>query len=348
MRPIRSVVAFVLMSVLVWALYVSIFVYQLGAHTAAEYWLYSAQVVKTHLLRNHVDSRKVLFVGGSNVWMGIDAGMAGQALGTQSINLGLHAMLPLDQILEGVRPVLKAGDTVVLMLEYEYYVIDTPYNAWFLNQIMVGQPDWFWRLPWDSKLRFIAAVPPLRILEGTMTALFADRLSILRKRQVEQDPAKLLALMQSGWPPPSLPDTNFTFRNIDEDGDAIVAKGSFTSYIYPLDRAVLARHYPWETLADFARYCADRHVTLYLGWPPVVKGSLTFDSRIARRNMHTIMRRLAEAGIPVLGHPADFAYEHRLFADSGYHLTHEGRALQTQNVLRLLREKIDSRPAALP
>jgi hypothetical protein len=110
----------------------------------------------------------------------------------------------------------------------------------------------------------------------------------------------------------------------------------------------LARQYPWKTLADFARYCADRRVTLYLGWPPVVKGALKFDSRIARRNMHIILQRLAEAGIPVLGHPADFAYERRLFADSGYHLTQEGRALHTQKVLLLLREKIDSRPATLP
>jgi hypothetical protein len=212
---------------------------------------------------------------------------------------------------------------------------------------MAGQPDWFWRLPWDNKLRFIAAVPPLRVLEGTMTTLFADRLSILRRRQVERDPERLFATMRSDESPRSLPDTNFTFRNIDEDGDAVVAKGSFTSYIYPLDRAVLARHYPWKTLADFARYCADRRVALYLGWPPVVKGSLNFDSRIARRNMHTIMQRLAEAGIAVLGRPVDFAYERRLFADTGYHLTQEGRTLHTQKVLRLLREKIDSRPAAI-
>jgi hypothetical protein len=50
---------------------------------------------------------------------------------------------------------------------------------------------------------------------------------------------------------------------------------------------------------------------------------------------------VAEAGIPVLGHPADFQYDRRLFADSGYHLTPEGRRLHTQRVERLLRANID-------
>jgi hypothetical protein len=50
-----------------WVLYGSMFVVQLGVHTAAEYRLYSAQALEAHLLRNSADSRKVLFVGGSNV-----------------------------------------------------------------------------------------------------------------------------------------------------------------------------------------------------------------------------------------------------------------------------------------
>lgn len=345
MKPVRWLVVFLLVSITAWSLYVAMFLLQLGAHTTAEYWLYSAQAVKAHLLRNNADRRKLLFVGGSSVWMGVDAGSAGQVFGARGLNLGLHGMIPLDQILGEVRPVIRAGDTVVLMLEYEYYVIDTPYNAWFLNQIMVGQPDWFWNLPWKNRLQFLTSVPPFRVLEGTMTKLFADGLDIMKKRHVEQDPEKLLAPIR---PPSSLPDVNYTFRNIDEDGDAIVALGSFATYIYPLDRAVLAQRYPWETLQAFARYCAGRGADLYLVWPPVVKGLIDFESRLTRRNIHTITRHLAEAGIPVLGRPADFQYDRRLFADSGYHLIHEGRELHTQKIVGLLREKIDGRVAVVP
>ena len=338
MTLVRSVTGFLLVSVAAWVLYLSTFVSQLGVHTVAEYWMYSAQVLKEHLLHTNAERHKVLFVGGSSAWMGIDAGLAGEILGIRAINLGLHGMMPLDQLVNEVEPVLKAGDVVILPLEYEYYVIDTRYNAWFLNQTMVGRPEWFWRLPWREKLRFVAAVPPLRVLEGTMTGLFADRLDITRKRQLEQDPEKILEAMRQAWAQGALPDSNYTFRNIDQDGDAIVARGSFATYVYPLDRAVLARNYPWKTLDAFAKTCAARHVRVYVGWPPVVKGLINFESRTARRNTQVIMQRLAEMGIPVLGHPADFAYDRSLFADSGYHLIHEGRALHTGHMLRLLQE----------
>lgn len=337
----RFLTGFLLLSVAAWALYLSTFVSQLGVHTVAEYWVYGAQTVKEYLLHSNAERRKVLFVGGSSVWMGIDAGLAGEVLGVRAVNLGLHGMLPLDQILNEVSPMLRGGDVVILPLEYEYYAIDTPYNAWFLNQTMVGRPEWFWRLPWREKLRFIAAVPPLRVLEGTMTGLFGDRLDITRKRQLEQDPEKILEVMRLAWAQGSPPDTNYTFRNIDQEGDAIVAKGSFATYIYPLDRAALARSYPWKTLDAFAKTCAARHVRLYIGWPPVVKGLINFESRTARRNIQFIRQRLTEIGVPVLGHPADFAYDRSLFADSGYHLIHEGRALHTHHMLRLLQETMD-------
>ena len=199
-----------------------------------------------------------------------------------------------------------------------------------------------------KKLQFFTSVPPFRVLEGTVTKLLADGLDIMKKRQVEQDPEKLLTAVRSNWPERSLPEVNYTFRNIDEDGDAVVALGSFSTYIYPLDRAVLAQHYPWETLGAFARYCAERHADLYLVWPPVVKGLINFKSRVTRRNIETIMRHLNEAGIPVLGHPADFQYDRRLFADSGYHLVPEGRELHTEKVVHLVREKTDRPVTAAP
>jgi hypothetical protein len=325
---------------------VSVFVFQLGAHTAAEYWVRGAEIVKMHLLQKNAEKQKVLFIGGSSVWMGIDSDLAGEALGARAVNVGLHAMIPLDHIIKMVGPVLRAGDVVILPLEFEYYVIDTPYNTWFLNQVMAEDPEWFWRLPWQEKARFIISVPPVRVLEGTLTKLFSDRLDVMNKRHLEQDPEEILAAARRSWKDGSLPDVNYTFRNIDEDGDAIVTKGSFAAYNYLIDRDSVARTYPWKTLDSFAKYCAAHRVGLYIVWPPVVKNMVRFDSRLARRNIQAIMQELAEIGIPVLGHPADFQYDRRLFADSGYHLTHEGRTLHTQHVLRLLRQKMgDNHPS---
>jgi hypothetical protein len=98
--------------------------------------------------------------------------------------------------------------------------------------------------------------------------------------------------------------------------------------------------YPWSTLGEFARHCADHGVSLYNGWPLVVAGRMAFDAPRIQENVRTIEEKLVELKIPVLGQASDFQYDRRLFADTGYHLTHEGRALHTSHLLEQLRTKL--------
>ena len=54
---------------------------------------------------------------------------------------------------------------------------------------------------------------------------------------------------------------------------------------------------------------------------------MAFDAPRIQENVRTIEEKLVELKIPVLGPAGDFQYDRRFFADTGYHLTHEGRAL---------------------
>lgn len=338
----RFAVGFVLVSVIGWMTYVTLFFFQLGARTPAEYWIYDATTVKHHLLSAMTEKRKVLLVGGSSVWFGLDAALIQQALGMETLNLGLHAMRPLDQLVDEVRPALKSGDTIIMPLEFEYYLIDTPYNDWYVNEVMAGKPNVFWSLTWQEKVAFFLAVSPMRVLEGVATRVSAFSATEIQKRISGHPPEQVLLSMQQVWVTHPAPEQNYTFRNIDPQGNAIMVQGTFTSYVYPISVQSIASGYPWRTLAEFARYCADRGVLLYIGWPPVVAGEVTFDSPFVRDNVQTILRRLTELGIPVLGVPTDFQYDRQFFADSGYHLNHEGRALHTEHTLRALNQKISS------
>ena len=131
------------------------FLFQLGARTPAEYWIYDATAVKHYLLSRIAETRKVLLVGGSSVWFGLDAALIQGTLGTETLNLGLHAMRPLDQLVDEVRPALKCGDTVIMPLEFEYYLIDTPYNDWYVNEVMAGKHNVFWNLPWPEAMKSV-------------------------------------------------------------------------------------------------------------------------------------------------------------------------------------------------
>lgn len=340
MRPARFGAGFALMSIMSWVLYSALFCFQVGARTAAEYWLYDAMTVKRHLLHAMADKRKLLLVGGSSVWFGLDAGQVQQELGIETLNLGLHAMRPLDRLVSDVRAALKPGDTIIMPLEYEYYAIDTPYNDWYVNQVMAGSPTVFWELNWREKMVFFLSVPPLRVLEGLGTRVIALSPAELRKRIPGQPPEQVLQLMQQVWATHALPEENYTFRNIDPQGNAVIARGTFISYRYLLDEQSVAWGYPWNTLGEFARYCAAHGVSLYIGWPPVVKGNMPFDAPRIQEKMRIIEENLAELKIPVLGHASDFQYDRRLFADTPYHLTHEGRARHTKHLLEQLRTKM--------
>ncbi len=336
----RFAVGFVLVTVIGWLTYVTLFFFQLGARTPAEYWIYDATTVKHHLLRTMTEKPKVLLVGGSSVWFGLDAAVIQRALGMATLNLGLHAMRPLDQIVGEVRPALKSGDIVIMPLEFEYYVIDTPYNYWYVSEVMAGKPDVFWRLPWQEKVAFFLRVSPMRVLEGVATRVSAFSSTEIEKRIPGHALEQVLLAMQQVWATYPAPEENYSFRNIDPQGNAILVQGTYTSYVYPLSVQSVAPGYPWRILAEFAEYCTNRGVLLYIGWPPVVAGEVAFDSPFVRDNVQIILSRLTELGIPVLGVPTDFQYDRQFFADSGYHLNHEGRALHTERTLRVLNQKI--------
>jgi len=341
MRVLRFSMGAAILSIVAWSIYVTVFLVQLGVPTTAEYWLHDAQVVKDYLLKTQTENKKVLIVGGSSVWFGIDAGELEKTLGVTSINLGLHAMLPLDRLIKQVGPALRRGDTVIMPLEYEYYTFDTPYTDWYVNQIMAEDAASFWNLNGFEKVRFVIAVPPTRVLEGLLTKIFSDRLNMVRRRQSRQNPEEVVAIMRRNWKQNTMPEDAYSFQNIDSHGDAIMSRGSFGTDSHSL-KGSLAQSYPWNTLHAFAGYCVDRQVHLMIGWPPMVKGMVDFDSRRVKQNVQVIRQNLSQLGIPILGLPSEFQYDRRLFSDSAYHLTHEGRTLHTQHMLRLITAQADS------
>ena len=243
MQHIRFGLGFLLVTVIGWTMYVALFVLQLGARTGAEYWMYDAEIVKHHLANAQAKKNKVLFLGGSSVWFGIDTGLVQETLGIETINLGLHAMRPLDRILNEVRPVLRPGDTIIMPLEFEFYMIDTPYNEWYVNEIMAGEPELFWTWNWPEKISFFFSVPPMRVFEGVTTRLFANRVANINQRIPGHPPEQVIASIQETWAKGALPEENYTFRNINHHGDAIVTRGSFSSYVYPISGEEVARDY---------------------------------------------------------------------------------------------------------
>ncbi len=66
-------------------------------------------------------SPRIIFVGGSNLSMGLNSQVIAETFGLPVVNMGLHGGLGLFYMLEEVRPHVKADDIVVLVPEYEHF-----------------------------------------------------------------------------------------------------------------------------------------------------------------------------------------------------------------------------------
>jgi hypothetical protein len=79
---------------------------------------YLAATIDKEKLLDSISSPRVIFVGGSSLAFGIDSKCISHSLGLPVVNMGLHAGLGLDFILNEAKSGLKSGDIIVLSTEY--------------------------------------------------------------------------------------------------------------------------------------------------------------------------------------------------------------------------------------
>ena len=79
--------------------------------------------VKVALLRG-TPSPKIIFVGGSNLSMGLNSQPISETFGLPVVNMGLHGGLGLAYMMEEVRPYVRKGDILVLTPEYSQLYSD--------------------------------------------------------------------------------------------------------------------------------------------------------------------------------------------------------------------------------
>ena len=325
--------------------YLLLFVYQLGALVPAEYWARESLIGKLGMLEQLQGRQKVVFVAGSSAHYGIDTRLVEAAVNRPAANLGFDALMPLGPLMDEVQPFLHQGDTLVLPLEFEYYVATTTYNAWFTSDVMAWAPEYFWKLPLIEKARFVLAVPPRRLLLGTLTQALSPWLQQVEKRRLKTR-EEILKRLQDAWDTPDYaPKYMYSPLNIDRRGNAILSNGEYKNPNYSLLSGTVENTPTWETLEALAAFCHERDIKLLVTWPPIENGVIDFNAPEHLAQVKAIMAHLRRLGIPVLGAPAEFQYPQPLFSDTHYHLTAAGREEHTRHLLRYLLPMI---PPPLP
>lgn len=95
-----------------------------------------AALVEKHEKLEKMPTEKIIFIGGSNASFGLDCKVISAAFKKPAINMGIHAGMGLEYIINDVKPYVKKGDWIILMPEYEHFYTDNFYGEMELLPVL--------------------------------------------------------------------------------------------------------------------------------------------------------------------------------------------------------------------
>jgi len=95
-----------------------------------------AALIDKHEALQKIKTEKIIFVGGSNLSFGLDSKKIIDAYKKPVINMGVHAGIGLEYIMNDVKAYINRGDVIVLVPEYENFYTDNFYGEMELVSVL--------------------------------------------------------------------------------------------------------------------------------------------------------------------------------------------------------------------
>jgi hypothetical protein len=273
---------------------------------------------------------RLLIVGGSSAAFGFDCKALSRELGVHALNLGLHAGLGTEFVLNQAAALARPGDLVLLGLEYEQYEALQGRTELLLDQAETCPHTlryWNWT-HWKTLLD-----RGLAIRAGAIV------------RSVIKNPRNVL----SGRPlKPTDPANPYARAAFDSHGDTVAFRAAELDRLPPdaRNRRVVLAGDPRRMAGACARLetfhaaCGARNIRVAILYPPAEESALAAVA-VQAEQLDAFLR--ANLTIPVLNTPRDSAQPFTHFFDTVYHLNSEGVAERTPGLVRTLRPWVDAR-----
>jgi hypothetical protein len=117
-----------------------------------------ATIDKENLL-HCTPSPKIVIIGGSNTIFNIDSKLISDSIGLPVVNMGLHAGLGLEFMLNEIRPEIKNGDVIIIMPEYAQFYGELFRGSRILTRLVTLNPHAFrYVRTWGQYLAMIKGV----------------------------------------------------------------------------------------------------------------------------------------------------------------------------------------------
>jgi len=312
--------------------YASVLAWQRGPWMPSERWVNDLTFQKLNLAANPAAPR-LLTVGGSSGLYGLSAEELTKLTGRTVLNLSLHAGLPLTYHFSVADAAAKAGDDILLQLEFSYLEEAARLDQWRVEQWNV----WAWRgVPEEwfgvSFPEVVIHTPLHWVATGALAKIwFADDAQF-HPVEARLPYGKSFFLYGNNY----LGINAYGDLNTTEPAAGAARPGAH-SYMrgFPFDSSLPAA----QALAAYAKDAQAKSQRVYLVFPPTIASELAEFRGAARTKwVDDFISWAAKHGVRVLGRPEMMQQPAGRFLDTVYHLTPTGRQEHTERVANLLRE----------
>lgn len=303
--------------ILLSCLWVWLFFNQLGVATESSAWTH--ELVKQKSLAAHaMAGPRLIIVAGSSAHFGVNAEAMSKALGIHTVNFGTFAALNVEYLLAKTKEIVRAGDTVLLALEYAYFKHEPQYTLHYVDYIIARDPAYFYSLSIIEQLKIFAAIPFKRLLTP------------LRDARMKRPPASLNVYSYYDHP---YGDTHSNAR-VFATATTRTAKATLVPDAGFITVSEQSR--TWNILQSFAKWSQDHGVKLMATAPNHMHFD-ELDNDAIRANVKRIVDFYTANDIPFIGDPFDATIDKSFYLDTVYHPNDLGKFLYTQQLIHHLK-----------
>ncbi len=279
---------------------------------------------KSFLLKD-VPGPRIIFESGSNSHHAIDTKTVGTALGMTAINIADNAGYSLEDKVTRLETYTRAGDVVVLPLEWSFYSREKLTDA-YVESIFSENRDYYRSMPPLKRLQRALSLPPETVISEL-------RQSVSRPAKETESPAHQLFSTAI-----TLPSGHFV-REASIGPGVGVADQSCDDYILgkPDVRKTLKLGKNVKPALARLKKLKARGVDIHFAWPVLAGEGCMSDPAFVKGFRSEIETAVNKAGFEFLGTPSQSLYGQNFQDDTPYHLISAGTDLHTAQMIRFLK-----------
>ena len=302
--------------------------FQLGVPTTSSAWIKEI-IDRKERAAIVIAQPKLVLLGGSSTLFGIKASVVESELGVPVINGGLHAGIGMACILREGKKMLRPGDTVMLIPEYELLSFgEKNRRQWaaitYLDFMLSRDVDYYRGLPLIDQIEIALMTPMDRIARGIRGKWLPEQIMPAS----EYNPYDAVWLDDHGdmtghraaLRPPVAVDRDQRVCEVLEKGISLDAEG-------------------FDLISEFTLWAKANHIRVMAGFPNMIHRK-EYDAGVADSVEAQLKEYFLKEGIHVVGGMREVLLPEDEFFDTIYHPTEEASINRSRHLAFQLRPLI--------